>query len=69
MTGIRASLEASIEAKRQSSVIADIISAEDIGKFPDTNLAESLQRIREVARLNLGACHGIAVLLVKYAVV
>jgi len=45
VTGIRASLEASIEAKRQSSVIADIISAEDIGKFPDKNVAEALQRV------------------------
>ena len=45
VTGIRASQQASIEAKRQSSVIADIISAEDIGKFPDKNVAEALQRV------------------------
>ena len=45
VTGIRAAQQASIEAKRQSSVIADIISAEDIGKFPDKNVAEALQRV------------------------
>ena len=45
VTGIRASLRQSLEAKRTSSVIADILSAEDIGKFPDKNVAEALQRI------------------------
>ena len=45
VTGIRAALRASIDAKRESSVIADIISAEDIGKFPDKNVAEALQRV------------------------
>ena len=45
VTGIRASQQASITAKRQSSVIADIITAEDIGKFPDKNVAEALQRV------------------------
>ena len=45
VTGIRASLAASLDAKRQSSVIADIITAEDIGKFPDKNVAEALQRV------------------------
>ena len=45
VTGFRRSIAASIRAKRQSSVIADILTAEDIGKFPDKNVAESLQRI------------------------
>ena len=45
VTGIRASQQASIDAKRNSSIIADIISAEDIGKFPDKNVAEALQRV------------------------
>ena len=43
--GIRGSIAASIEAKRDSSVIADVLTAEDIGKFPDKNVAEALQRI------------------------
>jgi len=49
VTGIRASLERSIEIKRNNSGVVDAISAEDIGKFPDTNLAESLQRITGVS--------------------
>ena len=49
ITGIRASLERSIEIKRANSGVVDAISAEDMGKFPDTNLAESLQRITGVS--------------------
>jgi TonB-dependent receptor len=49
VTGIRASLRASMDVKRDSYGVVDAISAEDIGKFPDTNLAESLQRITGVS--------------------
>ena len=49
VTGIRASLEASMDIKRNSAGVVDAINAEDIGKFPDTNLAESLQRITGVS--------------------
>jgi outer membrane receptor for ferrienterochelin and colicin len=49
ITGIRASLERSIAIKRNNSGVVDAISAEDMGKFPDTNLAESLQRITGVS--------------------
>ncbi len=49
VTGIRASLERSIQIKREAPGVVDAISAEDIGKFPDTNLAESLQRIPGVS--------------------
>jgi len=49
VTGIRASLDRAIDIKRNSSGVVDAISAEDIGKFPDTNLAESLQRITGVS--------------------
>ena len=45
ITGIRKSLLDSLEVKRTSVNIVDAISAEDIGKFPDINVAESLQRI------------------------
>lgn len=45
VTGIRGSLRASIDAKRESEVIAEVITAEDIGKFPDKNVAEALQRV------------------------
>ena len=49
VTGIRASLETSARIKRDAQGVVDAISAEDIGKFPDTNLAESLQRITGVS--------------------
>ncbi|MBN8499601.1 MAG: TonB-dependent receptor plug domain-containing protein, partial [Sphingomonadales bacterium] len=49
VTGIRASLRSSLDTKRNSIGVVDAISAEDIGKFPDTNLAESLQRITGVS--------------------
>ncbi|MDR6533160.1 iron complex outermembrane receptor protein [Caulobacter rhizosphaerae] len=45
VTGIRASLQASVEAKRNANAVIDVITAEDIGKFPDKNVAESLQRV------------------------
>lgn len=49
VTGIRASLEQAMDIKREANGVVDAISAEDIGKFPDTNLAESLQRITGVS--------------------
>jgi outer membrane receptor for ferrienterochelin and colicin len=49
VTGIRASLESSLNLKRGGQGVVDGIIAEDIGKFPDTNLAESLQRISGVS--------------------
>lgn len=45
VTGIRGSLRQSIETKRESVGVVDALSAEDVGKFPDKNLAESLQRV------------------------
>ena len=45
VTGIRGSQKANINAKRFSNAIVDAINAEDIGKFPDKNVAESLSRI------------------------
>lgn len=49
ITGIRGSLRQSREIKRNAIGVVDAISAEEMGKFPDTNLAESLQRITGVA--------------------
>ena len=48
VTGIRGSLQRSLEAKRNADQVIDGISAEDIGKFPDENVAESLQRVTGV---------------------
>ena len=49
VTGIRASLETSLALKRDAHGIVDGITAEDVGKFPDTNLAEAMQRISGVS--------------------
>ncbi|WP_390590924.1 TonB-dependent receptor [Simiduia litorea] len=49
VTGIRGSLQRAMDIKRDSQGVVDAISAEDIGKMPDTNLAESLQRITGVS--------------------
>ncbi|MGL4693880.1 MAG: TonB-dependent receptor, partial [Stenotrophomonas maltophilia] len=45
VTGYRASVEKALDIKRGEAGVVDAIVAEDIGKFPDLNLAESLQRI------------------------
>lgn len=45
VTGFRQSLQAAINLKKNSVAAVDAIVAEDIAKFPDQNLAESLQRI------------------------
>ena len=42
VTGYRASLAAAIETKRNADAIVDSVSAEDVGKFPNTNVAEAL---------------------------
>ncbi|HVF16504.1 MAG TPA: TonB-dependent receptor, partial [Steroidobacteraceae bacterium] len=45
VTGIRAGIEDAIELKRESTSIVEAISAEDIGKLPDTSIAESISRL------------------------
>mmetsp|Transcript_5560 Transcript_5560/g.6804 ORF Transcript_5560/g.6804 Transcript_5560/m.6804 type:complete len:144 (-) Transcript_5560:7-438(-) len=47
--GIRKSLQDSSDIKRDGQGVVDAITSEDMGKFPDTNLAESLQRISGVS--------------------
>lgn len=49
VTGFRASLNDALVQKREETAAIDSIVAEDIGKFPDSNLAESMQRIPGVA--------------------
>lgn len=49
VTGFRNSLQTSISEKKRSSDMIDVVKAEDIGQFPDLNLAESLQRIPGVS--------------------
>lgn len=45
VTGIRASIATSVAAKRDSDNIVEVVSAEDIGKLPDSSIAESLARL------------------------
>ena len=49
VTGIRGSLERAQDIKRAATGVVDSIAAEDLGKFPDLNVAESLQRIPGLA--------------------
>ncbi|HWA00205.1 MAG TPA: TonB-dependent receptor [Caulobacterales bacterium] len=49
VTGFRASIAAAVDIKRNSTSAVDAIVAEDIAKFPDLNLSESIQRIPGVA--------------------
>jgi iron complex outermembrane receptor protein len=49
VTGVRAAMEKSLAVKKAASAIVEVISAEDVGKMPDKNLADSLQRLPGVA--------------------
>ncbi len=49
VTGYRGSLAAALDVKRNEAGIVDVILAEDIADFPDTNLAEAIQRIPGVS--------------------
>lgn len=48
VTGIRQSLERSIDVKRDANSVVDVITAEDIGKLPDSTIVDSLQRVTGV---------------------
>src|SRR5581483_10535534 len=48
VSGVRRSLDDAANTKRNSDVVLDAISAEDVGKFPTENVAESLQRVTGV---------------------
>jgi iron complex outermembrane recepter protein len=49
VTGLRKSIEDSIGAKKQDSSIVEVVSAEDIGKLPDSSIAESIARLPGIA--------------------
>ena len=62
VTGFRQSLDRALSVKRQSVAAVDAIVAEDIAKFPDQNLAESLQRIPGISiQRDAGEGRGITV--------
>jgi iron complex outermembrane receptor protein len=45
VTGIRASLEKSLDTKRNADTVTEVVTAEDIGKMPDKNIADAVQRL------------------------
>lgn len=45
VSGYRSSIEKSLAQKRNADAIVDVITAEDVGKFPDKNVADALQRV------------------------
>ena len=48
VSGIRGSVGKSVENKHDLDLVADVITAEDVGRFPDKNVAEALQRVTGV---------------------
>ncbi len=48
VVGIRQSLQKAAEVKREASQVMDVITSEDVGKLPDENVAEALQRVTGV---------------------
>ena len=58
VTGIRYSLEKSLEEKRTADSVIDVVTAEDIGKMPDKNIADSLQRVPGITISSAGASEG-----------
>ncbi|WP_457350656.1 TonB-dependent receptor [Sphingomonas sp. UYP23] len=55
VTGLRGSLQRNLDIKRTATGVVDAISSEDIGKFPDSNVAASLQRLPGVSIQRSGA--------------
>src|SRR5579864_6822521 len=45
VTGLRASLEASLAKKRSANSVVEVVTADDVGKLPDKNVADALQRV------------------------
>jgi len=55
VTGLRASLQRNLDEKREAPGVVDVISSEDIGKFPDSNVASAMQRLPGVSIQRSGA--------------
>ena len=58
VTGIRHSLQASLDAKRAADEVVEVVTAEDIGKMPDKNVADSLTRVSGVTTSSASANEG-----------
>uniref|UniRef100_UPI0037BF9125 TonB-dependent receptor n=1 Tax=Aquimonas sp. TaxID=1872588 RepID=UPI0037BF9125 len=58
VTGIRGSLQRSLDSKRDSDSLVEVITAEDIGKMPDKNIADTLQRVPGINISSASATEG-----------
>ena len=58
VTGVRASMQKSLNQKRENEALVEIITAEDIGKMPDKNVADSLSRVSGVTTTSAGSSEG-----------
>jgi iron complex outermembrane receptor protein len=58
VTGLRFSLEQSLEKKHAATTLVEVVTAEDIGKMPDKNIADSLQRVPGMTLSSAGATEG-----------
>ena len=58
VTGIRVSNQKSLDAKRESNSVVEVVTAEDIGKMPDKNVADSLSRLPGVTVSSASANEG-----------
>lgn len=58
VTGIRASLQQAVTQKRNADSLVEVITAEDVGKMPDKNVADSLQHLPGVYTATAGGTEG-----------
>ena len=58
VTGVRAALQKSLAQKRNADSLVEVVTAEDIGKMPDKNVADAVQRLPGVTISSAGAGEG-----------
>lgn len=58
VTGIRQSYQQALDIKRNSDTIVDVVSAADVGKLPDKNVADALQRVPGVNTVSAASGEG-----------
>ena len=63
VTGIRQSIQSAVELKKEANKVVDVINSEDVGKFPDRNVLDALQRISgvQIGRDETGEASGFTV--------
>lgn len=58
VSGVRAALQKSLTQKRNAESLVEVVTAEDIGKMPDKNIADAVQRLPGVTISSAGASEG-----------